>query len=411
MKLNLIGAALAVGLFAGAAQAEPLKVALIEPLSGALSKSGNAFAEGVRYGIKKINEGGGFNGGAVQLDEYDNAGQAAQVLEKLREAIGKGDRIIMSGTVSAFGAMLTDEVKKYNARNPGKEVIYYNIGSGSLDLVSDKCHFHGFKFAANAWMFFHTAARGMHAAGVLGNKVYLINPNYSYGKDAEKAQREIVEKLGATVVGSDFVELGKTQDFSPFVAKMKIAGATSILTAFFESDLSLLLRAKADAGLNIPLSSQSLDSPGTVASAGPAAIGSFLPKNWARTAGGPAGVAFDQDFTKSMGHPPIYEMPTAAFPTLFLGEALKRADFKGGAIDVNKLVLAIEDTSWNSPTGPWSMRKQDHQDVQPFTLSVISKDAEYKVDGTDMGFKVVQVLPADQVMLPPSPDCKMNRPS
>jgi len=365
----------------------------------------------VRYGVKKINTTGGFNGQPVELKEYDNAGQATVLIDRLRQAINDGARIVMSGTVSAFGAALTDEIKKYNARNPGKEVIYYNIGSGSIDLVSEKCHFWGFKFAGNAWMFFGTAARGMNDAGALGKRVYLINPNYSYGRDAEKAQREIVEKLGGEVVGSDFIELGKTQDFLPYVAKMKNAQATSILTGNFESDLTLLMKARTDAGLNIPIASQSLDSPGTVANAGAGALQAYLPKNWTRGAGGDAGDAFDKDFISFMGHPPIYEMPTAAFPTLFLGEALKKVDFKGGALDMKQVALAIEDTTWRSPTGDWTMRKEDHQNVQPFTLSVVSKDAKYKLEGLDVGFQVLKVVPAADVMLPPSAACKMERPS
>jgi branched-chain amino acid transport system substrate-binding protein len=411
-RASIVGTALAICIaMAGSASAEALKIALIEPLSGALEKSGYAFAEGVRYGVKKMNASGGFNGQPVELKEYDNAGQATVLVDRLKQAINDGDRIVLSGTISAFGAILTDEIKKYNERNPGKEVIYYNIGSGSIDLVAEKCHFWSFKFAGNAWVFFGTAARGMNEANALGKRVYLINPNYSYGRDAEKAQREVVEKLGGEVVGSDLIELGKTQDFSPYVAKMKAAGATSILTGNFEKDLTLLMKTKADAGLNIPLSSQSLDSPGTVASAGDAALQAYLPKNWVRGAGDEAGDAFDRDFTTLMGHPPIYEMPTAAFPTLFLGEALKKVDFKGGALDMKQVALAIENTTWHGPTGDWTMRKEDHQNIQPFTLSVVSKDAKYKLDGIDMGFKIVKIVPATDVALPVSPACKMDRPS
>ena len=35
------------------------------------------------------------------------------------------------------------------------------------------------------------------------------------------------------------------------------------------------------------------------------------------------------------------------------------------------------------------MRKEDHQALLPLVVATVSKDAKYKVDGTDMGFKPI----------------------
>jgi len=392
------------------AHADPLKIAIVEPFSGPLERSGYSFAEGVRYAVKKINQSGGFNGEPVQLKEYDNLGKTAVAQEKLKEAINDGNHLVMSVTVSAISAMLTDEIKKYNTRNPGKEVIFYNIGSASIDLVQEKCHFFAFKWGANAWMNFHTAARVMNEAGVLGKKIYVINPNYSYGHDSETAQREIAKTLGAEVVGADLVELLKTQDFSPYVAKVKASGAQSILTALFENDLTLFLKALDAAGLKLPLANQSLDAPGTLAAAGQAALGSYLARIWVRGVGGDAGEALLQDFTKEMGHPPLYETPSSLFPTLFIAEAGKRLQLKGGPIDTKALVLALEQTTMKTPAGDISVRKEDHQGLRPMTISVVSTDTPYKVDGTDMGFKPIKTVNSADAAVPLSPACKMERP-
>lgn len=90
-----MGAFLAVG--SVAAQAEPLKIAVIEPLSGAYQALGKAFDDGLRYGFEKINQAGGFNGEAVVVTEYDNASKPNLVLEKVKQAINDGNRIIISG--------------------------------------------------------------------------------------------------------------------------------------------------------------------------------------------------------------------------------------------------------------------------------------------------------------------------
>jgi len=47
----------------------------------------------------------------------------------------------------------------------------------------------------------------------------------------------------------------------------------------------------------------------------------------------------------------------------------------------------------------------------PMVVSVVSKDAKYKVDDTDLGFKPVKVFSAEQAATPAQASCKMQRPS
>ena len=55
-----------------------------------------------------------------------------------------------------------------------------------------------------------------------------------------------------------------------------------------------------------------------------------------RGAGGDKAKAFDEDFIKEIGHPPVYENATAAFPLLFLNEALKSIKTSGGLVILRK---------------------------------------------------------------------------
>lgn len=73
-KRTLVFAAL---LTAGlAAQAAPLKIGLVETLSGPQASTGLMFKAATRYAIDQINADGGWNGEQVQLVEYDNQGGA-----------------------------------------------------------------------------------------------------------------------------------------------------------------------------------------------------------------------------------------------------------------------------------------------------------------------------------------------
>ena len=57
-------------------------------------------------------------------------------LVQVQKAIDSGIRFITQGNGSAFAAAISDFVTKYNDRNPGKEVLYFNYAA--VDPVSDQ---------------------------------------------------------------------------------------------------------------------------------------------------------------------------------------------------------------------------------------------------------------------------------
>lgn len=410
MKTRHLWITAAAAALAVQAHAETLKIAMIEALSGPAAQTGIAFTEGMRYGVEKINQAGGFNGAKVQLLEYDNQGGPTGAADKLKAAIADGARIVSSASSSAVAAQLSDDIRKYNLRNPGKEIIYYNVGSEAYELTAEKCHFWFFRMSTNPYIRINALVQVMRDTGVLGERVYSINQNYSYGKDHEQAQAIAVNKAGAKIVESVLHDTNKIQDFSPYVAKIKASGAQTVLSGNWANDIILLLKAAGDAGLKVRFGNTSLDTPGTLGNAGNAALGAYLVKIYNLEAGGDKGKAFIEDFKARIGHYPYSEEPTSAFAMGHLGAALKKLDFKGGAIDATKLAYALEDTSWESPAGTWSVRKEDHQALLPVTISEVSKSAKFKVDGTDMGFHLLKVVSARDAAVPVAKACTMKRP-
>jgi len=172
----------------------------------------------------------------------------------------------------------------------------------------------------------------------------------------------------------------------------------------------LLLKASGGAGLKARFGNTSLDTPGTLGNAGESALGSYLVKMYNLEAGAGEGKAFIEDFRANVGHYPWSEEPTSAFAMMFLGAALKTLDFNGGAIDAKAIALALENTSWESPIGAWSVRKDDHQALLPITVSEVSREARYKVDGTDMGFRLLRVVSPEDAAVAVAPTCRMARP-
>jgi len=394
----------------GAAQAAPLKIALVETLSGPQASTGLLYRTAVKYGLDGINQGGGWNGAPVELAEYDNQGGPAGASDKVKAAIAGGARVIIQGSSSAVSGQITEDVRKYNLRNPGKEVLYLNMGGEALELTGDKCHFYHFRFTTNAPIRVKTLVHAMKEAGDLGTKVFSMNQNYSWGADMQKAIQDFAQEGGYTVVESVLHDVNKIQDFAPYTAKIRASGAQTVLTGNWSNDLLLLMKSARNAGLNVRFGTVFLDQPGNIANAGDTALGHYIATAF-NLGLNPQTEQFGEAYKAKTGHYPTFIEPQTVFGMEMLGEALKRTAAKDGDMNVTDLALNLEKVHLKTPMGEQSIRQADHQVVLPIVVAKVGKDAKYKADGTDMGFVAVKTFTGEEAVNPVEATCKMKRPA
>jgi len=395
----------------GMAQAAPVKVGVLESLSGPQASTGQAYRAAVRYAIDKLNASGGWNGEPVQLLEYDNQGGPAGASDKLKAAAADGVQIVVQGGSSAIGGQITEDVRKHNLRNPGKEIIYVNVGAEALELTGEKCNFHHFRFAGNAQVRTKALVLAMKQAQTLGTRVYSINQNYSWGQDMEQAIVDNASAGGYQVVEKTLHDVNKIQDFAPYVAKISASGADTVITGNWSNDLLLMMKAAKAAGLKARFGTVFLDQVGNVANAGEQAAGHFVVQTFNAEAAGAEGDRFMADYKGKSGHLPVATEPQTVFGLEMVADALKRTKPEGGALNVNALARALESTRLKTPMGEASMRASDHQLLLPLVVSVLSKDARYKADDTPLGFKPVKAFTAEEAAVPAQASCKMQRPN
>lgn len=405
------GATAAACLACGIAAADPVKIGVIETLSGPQAASGLMYRSSVRYAIDRLNAEGGWNGEPIQLVEYDNQGGPAGAADKLKAAIADGVHVVVQGASSAVGGQITEDVRKHNLRNPGKEIVYLNVGAEAGELTGEKCHFHHFRVAGNAQVRVKALVLAMKQANALGTRVYAINQNYSWGQDMEKAIVDTAAAGGYQVVEKTLHDVNKIQDFAPYVAKIAAAKADTVMTGNWSNDLLLLMKATKSAGLKTRFGTTFLDQPGNVGNAGELAIGHFVAHPFNAEAAGAEGERFVADFKAKMGRVPVATDPQTVFGVTMVGDALKRTKPEGGKLNVNAFARAMETAKIRTPLGEITMRAADHQALLPIVVSTVAKDAKYKVDDTDMGFKPVKVLSAAEAAVPAQDSCKMQRPS
>jgi branched-chain amino acid transport system substrate-binding protein len=407
LNMALLPGLLCVSALAAAA---PVKIALVETLSGPQASTGLTYRSAVRYAVDRINADGGWHGQPLELLEYDNQGGPAGAADKLKAAISDGAQLVVQGASSAIGGQITEDVRKWNLRNPGRELIYLNVGAEAQSLTGEKCQFYHFRVAGNAPMRVKALVAGMKQDGALGSRVYAINQNYSWGQDMEQAIVDAAASGGYQVVEKTLHDVGKIQDFSPYVNKIAAARADTVMTGNWGSDLLLLMKAARASGLKARFGTVYLDQPGNIANAGDVALGGYVAQAFNAEAAGEAGAAFVQDYQAKMGHAPTFIEPQTVFGVLLVGEALKHVPAGDGKLDVRKLALQLEQASLETPMGTLSMRAQDHQALLPLAVSVVSRDARYKADGTDLGFKPVKRFTAQEAAVPAQGTCRMQRP-
>ena len=231
---------------------DTIKIAKIDPASGAFAAVGDQSNKQYLMIADYINSKGGVLGKKLEVVLFDNKNNASESIFQLKKAIDDGIRIICQGHSSGVTAALIDAIDKHNSRNPDKRVIFLCPDSTDPALTNEKCNFWLFRWGPTADQKVAALVRYL-ATDKSIKKVYLINMDYSHGHGVSAASKRELSKLrpDIQIVGDVFHAVGKIQDFSPYISNIKNSGATAVITGDWGEDLNLLVKASHSAGLKI----------------------------------------------------------------------------------------------------------------------------------------------------------------
>ena len=403
-----IVAACAALAFAGGALAqkgETVKIAFIDPLSGLMGPVGSNQLKGFQFFAEKFNK---TNPAGVKFEvvSFDNKLSPAESLNALKSAIDQGVRYITQGDGSSVAGALIDAVAKHNERNPGKEVIFLNHSAVDPDFTNSKCNYWHFRFDADTSMKLEAMTSFIQDQKDV-KKVYLLNQNYSHGQQVATFAKSNLQRRrpDVQIVGEDLHPLAQVRDFAPYIAKIKAAGADTVITGNWGSDLALLIKAANEGGYTGKFYTYYTGVTGTPTALGSGGAGRVFQISYNHyNMGGQMGqwqseyqTRFKDDFyTGSIIH--IYSI---------LGEAMAKAK----STDPIKVAAAMEGLKFKSYSGEVEMRKTDHQLQQPLYLTVwqkADKKFPYNLENTGMTLALVKEFPAYIASTPTS--CQMKRP-
>jgi branched-chain amino acid transport system substrate-binding protein len=414
--LKSLAATLLVPAFAwGQAALPPIKLAMVEGLSGGNANGGEAVFRNLVWAVERVNQRGGVRTAQgmrpLQLDRYDSKGQVDEALSALRSAIDDGARVILQGNSSAVAAALIDAINKHNEREPARRVVFLNYAAVDPTLTNERCSFWHFRFDAHGDMRMAALMEVLKDDKAV-KSVYLIGQDYSFGQSVlREARRQLgVQRPDVRIVGDELHPLFRIKDFAPYAAKIKASGADAVITGNFSSDLTLLVKAAKDVGFEGKFYTFYGNALGAPAAIGEAGIGKVVAvADWLPNVPTPQSEAFYREFRKR------YPNPADDYVHMrmqLMIEALAQGIEKAGSAEAEPLARALEHAAVSFAGQGGAMRAADHQFQQPLVVGVMDRQGtpgvKFDVEGSGYGFRVVKAIGATRAEMPAT--CKMARP-
>lgn len=235
------------------AKGEPIKIGLIQPLTGPVAAAGIAVKNGAFIARDEINAAGGINERPIELIVEDSANDPATATSAANKLITRDNVLAIIG---AWGSSPTLAVVPICKNNKVPQVVE----TASSFKVTDRNEM------GNEWVYRLNAPTRMEAAAMkdhlvkdLGfKKVMFLSVNNDWGRGAILDYTKVLEVTGGEIVGQEFFEQDET-NFAPILTRVKNSPADSIILTTDAAQVALI----AEQGRNIGLTQKILVTGGS----------------------------------------------------------------------------------------------------------------------------------------------------
>ena len=406
--LKLIATSVAL-LCAGTAFAQKgdiVKIAWLDPLSGLMAAVGTNQLKTYQLIAEDFNKKNA-SGVKFEIIGIDNKLSPQETTSALRSAMDQGARYITQGNGSGPALAIIDALEKHNARNPGKELLFMNYAAVDPDLTNSKCSYWHFRLDADTSMKMEALTTYLKDQADV-KKVYILGQNYSHGQQVSKYAKEMLKakRPDVQIVGDDLHPLAQVRDFAPYIAKIKQSGADSVITGNWGSDLSLLIKAANDAGLNnVKFYTYYAYGSGSPTAMGAAAEGRVFAVAYGHYNMGGEIQRLQAEFKKKMNDD-LTQM--SIYNTFML---LDTAFAKTKSTDPVKVAAALEGMKIKSFNGEIEVRKTDHQLQQGLYITRWEKaGGKFPYDAENTGYTMAPVKYYEPYVASTPTSCQMKRP-
>ena len=202
--LALTASALAAPVPIRALADRPIKVGMVEPLSGSYAALAEGEVTGAHLGIEEINRSGGILGRQVELVVADSTNDITAGVEKTRELIEHERVDFVTGNVNSAIALAMTKVTAENRK------LHIVTGAHIDEITGSLCSWNVFRICKSITMEVNAVADTLIEK--FGNRWYFLTPDYLYGRSLQAAFERKLQQHGGKSAAS-VLPIG-TQDYS-----------------------------------------------------------------------------------------------------------------------------------------------------------------------------------------------------
>ena len=190
---------------------EPVKIGMVNPLTGVLSALAQSEVDGAKYAEAEINKNGGILGRPVQLLIEDSANDVGTGVQKTRKLIDRDNVNVILGDVNSGIAYAMSQVTN-------EKKVFHIVPGGHTDpITGTNCKWNVFRVCNTTSM--EANAVTPELVKRFGKKWFFITPDYAYGHTLQEAFVKALTKAGGSYDG-DMLPINNT-DFSATLIKAK----------------------------------------------------------------------------------------------------------------------------------------------------------------------------------------------
>jgi branched-chain amino acid transport system substrate-binding protein len=189
----------------------PVKIGMVDPLTGIYSAFAQDEVDGANYALAEINGKGGILGRPAELLVEDSANDVGTGVQKTRKLIDRDQVNVIMGDVNSGIAYAMSQVTN-------EKKVFHIVPGGHTDpITGTDCKWNVFRICNTTSM--DAAAITPELIKQFGKKWFFITPDYAYGHTLQEAFVKNLKKAGGTYDG-DMLPIN-TSDFSATLIKAK----------------------------------------------------------------------------------------------------------------------------------------------------------------------------------------------
>ncbi|UPJ76618.1 ABC transporter substrate-binding protein [Bradyrhizobium sp. 187] len=354
----------------GAMAADPVKIGLALPLSGAAATYGQELQRGAEYAADLVNQRGGILGGRkIELVFEDEKGTPQGGVAAVQKLMSVGRVKAITGGTNSSVVLAESSVTK-------KRILQVNAGA-QADAITDQ---------GSPWLFQVNNTVSLNSESFNAYVVKTLKPkSVAYMGENSEFNKTVLEKLKASLqaAGIELVSTStydaETNDFTSILTKIKASNPDMIYVAdaYPARAAQLWKQVRQLGGFKIEVMSPGVVTPGMIKPSEGAMNGVITGEIFMASDPGAEGKEFVENYQKKFNSSPGKGELVIFEAINLIAAAMDKA---GTDSDYDKISKVIRENSWPSPRGLLKFDEKGRARAPYFYIQRVENGAVVQVE-------------------------------